>query len=99
MCSPKCTKVSWPCLQKVNSQVEANLQYKEELLAQVAANGRRRSKERREQLEEGRKLLQNIAGEKSRLEHIKQKKLKELETCGVPSKYRAELQKKRVGGW
>ncbi|GMH38916.1 hypothetical protein BSKO_06814 [Bryopsis sp. KO-2023] len=86
-------------LQQRATTVDANLKYKEELLAQMAANDHRRSKERQEQLEEGRQLLQATAKEKARLEAIKQKKLKELESAGVPGKYTAELQRKKVGKW
>ncbi|CAD7697326.1 unnamed protein product [Ostreobium quekettii] len=85
--------------QQAEAQVEASMQYKEELLAQVAANEQRRLREQQEKLEEGRRILDDAAREKARLQAIKEKKLKELERAGVPAKYRAELEKKKVGGW
>ena len=80
-------------------QQNANMQYKEELLAQVAANEQRRLSERQEKLEEGRRILEIAAAEKRRLEAIKERKLMELEHAGVPAKYRAELKRKKVGAW
>ena len=37
------------------------------------------------------------AMEKAKLESIKQRKLDELLAVGVPAKYRAELERKRIG--
>lgn len=72
--------------------------HKEEILAQIADNEECKRRERREYLEEGDRLRQKHREEKLKLENIKQRKLKELQTDGVPAKYRAELERKRVSG-
>lgn len=71
--------------------------HKEEILNQIAQNDEGRRKGRAEYLEEGEKLRQRHKEEKGRLEHIKNRKLEELSVCGVPSKYRAELERKKIG--
>jgi hypothetical protein len=40
---------------------------------------------------------QEAAAERAELEAIKARKLREMEAAGVPAKYRAELEKMRVG--
>ncbi|QDZ25307.1 cilia- and flagella-associated protein 45 [Chloropicon primus] len=77
-------------------QMEIRTNHRDELLAQIQANEEFRGKERKEYLEEGKKLRQQHLEEKMKLEHIKSRKLKELEELGVPDKYRAELERKRV---
>lgn len=47
-------------------------------------------------LEEGRKIREAAEAEKARLANIKAKKLKDLQDAGVPSKYRAELDKFKI---
>jgi hypothetical protein len=49
-----------------------------------------------EYLEEGDKLRQQHSEEQRRMERIKARKLDELAVMGVPGKYRAELERKRV---
>jgi len=71
--------------------------YKNELLAQIASNEERRKLERQQYLEEGRRLREAAEQERLRLQEIKQRKLGELTDAGVPSKYRAELDKFKVG--
>ena len=70
--------------------------HKEELQAQIAFNDEKRERERREYLEEGDRLRAALAEERAKLEAIKQRKLDELAGSGIPTKYRAELAKKRI---
>ena len=70
--------------------------HKDDLLAQIAKIEENRKKERREYLAEGDRLRKEHASELNRLEGIKSRKLGELEAAGVPAKYRAELERKRV---
>ena len=77
-------------------QTEIRRSHRNELLAQIQANEEYRDKERSEYLEEGKKLRMQHLEEKMKLEQIKERKLKELEELGVPDKYRAELERKRV---
>jgi hypothetical protein len=73
-----------------------NKKYKEELLAQIQANEEQRRKARQEYLEEGARLRHAQAMELQRLAEIKSKKLQELETAGVPSKYQTELERMKI---
>ena len=77
-------------------QMNVRRSHRNELLAQIEANEEQREKDRSEFLAEGKKLRVQHMTEKSKLEHIKSRKLKELESAGVPDKYRAELERKRV---
>jgi len=77
------------------SQIRKN--HKEEILNQISQNDETRKKERQEYLEEGEKLRQRHKDEKLRLEKIKGRKLTELNSAGVPAKYRAELERKKIG--
>ena len=70
--------------------------HKDDLLAQIAKIEENRKKERREYLAEGDRLRKEHASELKKLEGIKSRKLVELEAAGVPAKYRAELERKRV---
>ena len=70
--------------------------HKEELLSQIATNDERRARERKEYLEEGDRLRAKMRGEKNKLEGIKSRKLDELHDAGIPAKYRAELQRKKI---
>ena len=70
--------------------------HKEELLSQIAANDERRERERKEYLEEGDRLRAKLRAEKEKLETIKQRKLDELATNGIPIKYRSELARKKI---
>ena len=70
--------------------------HKDDLLAQIAKIEENRKKERREYLAEGDRLRKEHASELKKLEGIKSRKSVELEAAGVPAKYRAELERKRV---
>jgi len=78
---------------------KTNQNHKEELLAQISANKTSRINAREEYLEEGRKLREDYERERVQLEDIKDRKLRELEVDGVPAKYRAELERKRINNW
>jgi alpha-L-arabinofuranosidase len=78
------------------TSMEINHKYKEELLAQIQVNEERRKKERQDYLEEGSRMRQQQELEKQRLLQIKQSKLSQLESMGVPSKYQAELERMRI---
>ena len=70
--------------------------HKEELLSQIATNDERRGRERKEYLEEGDRLRAKLSAEKTKLEMIKSRKLGELAGNGIPTKYRAELARKKI---
>ncbi|GLC57608.1 Cilia- and flagella-associated protein 45 [Pleodorina starrii] len=83
-------------LQQTVNSMTLNAKYKEELLAQIQANDERRKRERQAYLEDGARLREEAQKEKQLLVQIKERKLGELEVAGVPSKYRAELEKMKV---
>jgi len=76
--------------------VTIRTEHKGELINQIMINEERKNKERKEYLEEGERLRQQHRAEKARLDSIKHRKLVELESSGVPAKYRAELQRKKI---
>lgn len=84
------------CLLQTVNGMQLNARYKEELLAQIQANEERRRRERQAYLEDGARLREAAEREKQLLLQIKQRKLGELESAGVPAKYRAELEKMKV---
>jgi hypothetical protein len=71
--------------------------HKEEILNQISDNEECKRRERKEYLQEGERLREKHRQEAAKLNSIKSRKLKELEGDGVPSKYRAELERKKVG--
>ena len=79
-----------------NKSLMTRQKHKDDLLAQIAKIEENRKKERREYLAEGDRLRKEHASELKKLEGIKSRKLVELEAAGVPAKYRAELERKRV---
>ena len=58
-----------------------------QLRAQITQNEEVRKQERLDYLEEGRKVRQELDDEKSRLKEIKERKVGELKTLGIPEKY------------
>ncbi|KAJ9528200.1 hypothetical protein QJQ45_014161 [Haematococcus lacustris] len=79
------------------TQAAIHERYKEELLAQISTNEEKRKVGRLTYLEEGRRIRQAAEAEKAALAEIKARKLAQLTEVGVPSKYRAELEKYKVG--
>jgi len=71
-------------------------QHSEQLKSQISANEEKKKQERKEFLEEGKKVRDKLKNEKHLLEGIKSQKLEELTVMGIESKYTAELQKKRI---
>lgn len=73
-------------LHEHSKQLRAQIQQKEEIKKQ----------ERLDYLEEGKIVRQEQEAQKRKLEHIKQKKLEEMGSLGIPDKYKADLAKKKV---
>jgi hypothetical protein len=69
---------------------ELRAQHQSELLAQIATKEEKRKLERAAVREAGRQAAKQSAEYIAKIEHIKQRKLKELEQAGVPAKYCAE---------
>jgi hypothetical protein len=59
----------------------------DQLRSQITQNEEVKKQDRLDYLEEGRKLRQEIKEEKGRIDQIKDKKVKELTTIGIPKKY------------
>ena len=70
--------------------------HQEQLRGQINENEEIRKQIHRDYLEEVTVVKKLQEEEKRRLLQIKERKLKELEAIGVPEKYCAELQKKKV---
>jgi len=83
-------------VQHAMQTMEIRKHHKEELQSQIASNDERRDRERREYLEEGDRLRAKLRAEKTKLETIKQRKLDQLGSNGIPTKYRAELARKKI---
>mmetsp|Transcript_33908 Transcript_33908/g.69989 ORF Transcript_33908/g.69989 Transcript_33908/m.69989 type:complete len:516 (+) Transcript_33908:130-1677(+) len=84
-------------LQKEASSQNRRLVHNEDIRRQIADNEEKRMRQRQEFLEEGSKIRYQKQLEVKRLESIKQRKLAELQRAGVPEKYLAELQNKKLG--
>lgn len=67
-----------------------------QIRAQIQANEELKRQQRLDYLEEGRKVRQKQEDEKKKLENIKKKKITNLQDLGVPDKYQAELNRKRI---
>mmetsp|Transcript_34468 Transcript_34468/g.67432 ORF Transcript_34468/g.67432 Transcript_34468/m.67432 type:complete len:509 (+) Transcript_34468:110-1636(+) len=75
---------------------QRRITHNEEIRLQISENDEKRSRGRQEFLEEGSKIRHAKELETRRLETIKQRKLAELQRAGVPEKYLAELQNKKI---
>uniref|UniRef100_A0A6U4MPD9 Cilia- and flagella-associated protein 45 n=1 Tax=Hemiselmis andersenii TaxID=464988 RepID=A0A6U4MPD9_HEMAN len=75
---------------------QRRINHNEEIRLQISENDEKRSRARQEFLEEGSKIRHAKELETRRLETIKQRKLAELQRAGVPEKYLAELQNKKI---
>ena len=71
------------------------LKHADEIRNQIIINEEKTKRERQKFLEDGNKLRAKREQESKHLEDIKQKKLEELRSAGVPQKYWAELEAKR----
>lgn len=72
------------------------MEHSEQLKKQIALNEERRKQNAREYLEEGKKMKDKIQNEKYLLEDIKARKLNELQSLDIPTKYATELARKRI---
>merc|ERR1712070_383315 len=75
---------------------DARYKHRRYVQEQISKNEGRRRQERLDYLEEGRKLRKEIEKEKSHLLNIKDRKVEELRTAGVPDKYLTELMRHKV---
>lgn len=71
-------------------------QHAEQLRGQITQNEEVEKQERLDYLEEGRRIRQEQAEERRRLEQIKERKLNELKHLGISEKYTADLNKKKI---
>mmetsp|Transcript_17781 Transcript_17781/g.39237 ORF Transcript_17781/g.39237 Transcript_17781/m.39237 type:complete len:518 (+) Transcript_17781:69-1622(+) len=71
-------------------------QHSVEIRNQIAAREERSLQDRRDFLEEGNVVRAQIAAERKKLEKIKQQKIEQLKKEGVPEKYWAELERKKI---
>jgi len=67
-----------------------------QLKKQIAINEEKTRQDKRNYLEEGKKIKDKLAHEKRVLEQIKTEKLVELKGQNIPTKYQAELAKKKI---
>jgi hypothetical protein len=75
---------------------QRRLAHNEDIRRQIADKEESRQRNRQEFLEEGQKIRFSKGLESKRLEAIKQRKLAELQRAGVPEKYLAELNQKKM---
>mmetsp|Transcript_48018 Transcript_48018/g.153922 ORF Transcript_48018/g.153922 Transcript_48018/m.153922 type:complete len:524 (+) Transcript_48018:49-1620(+) len=83
-------------LQIAKGQQAIRDHHKMELQSQIQLNEEERMAMRKAYLEEGRLQREKLEAERLRLESVKSRKLNELDTVGVPSKYQAELSRKKI---
>lgn len=84
-------------LTKEHESLQRRLAHNEDIRRQITDNDESRQRTRQEFLEEGSKIRYAKTLQVKRLETIKQRKLAELQRAGVPEKYLAELQQKKMG--
>jgi len=82
--------------QAIIEKQRKSMAHKDGILAQIRQKEIEKAAARKAFLAEGQVIIKNAAAEKVQLERIKAQKLAQLEAAGVPSKYRTELQKKKV---
>ena len=64
--------------------------------AQIATKEAEAKQARLDYLEDGRKIRENIQGERDKIKQIQNSKLDELKQLGIDGKYMVELEKKTV---
>ena len=79
-----------------NIKSDIRKQHANQLKTQILTNAEKQSLEKREYLEEGRKLRNEIENERKKIEAIRISKLDGLVNDGVPEKYLADLARKKV---
>jgi len=75
---------------------EMRVLHANEIRTQISGREEKSLQERRDFLEDGNVVRAQIAAERKKLERIKGRKLDTLEKGGVPTKYRAELARKKI---
>lgn len=73
------------------ARLKEQYRYQQRLLGQIESRKERRSKEKAQLLEEGRKIHECLAQEKALLEAVKNAKLRELDEMGIPDKFKSQL--------
>mmetsp|Transcript_7111 Transcript_7111/g.11714 ORF Transcript_7111/g.11714 Transcript_7111/m.11714 type:complete len:488 (+) Transcript_7111:139-1602(+) len=72
------------------------MQIQDTVVQQISEHERSKKAEREQYLTEGNKIKAALAQEKARIEAVKANKLMQMKKMGIPSKYQAELAKKKV---
>eukprot|EP00192_Tetraselmis_astigmatica_P006293 CAMPEP_0117697422 /NCGR_PEP_ID=MMETSP0804-20121206/29224_1 /TAXON_ID=1074897 /ORGANISM="Tetraselmis astigmatica, Strain CCMP880" /LENGTH=512 /DNA_ID=CAMNT_0005511679 /DNA_START=123 /DNA_END=1661 /DNA_ORIENTATION=+ len=83
--------------QQASAQRTIRNRHREELMNQIKSNQERRKREEAAALEEGRRAMDAASQYHVQLMKMKEIKLSELKSAGVPDKYCAELQSKKIG--
>ena len=68
----------------------------DELKKQIALNNEKKKQEKRNLLEEGKKVKDKLKTQQKVLEEMKSKKIEELRGTNIPQKYTMDLQKKKI---
>ena len=71
-------------------------EHAEELRKQIVLHEELKAQEKRDYLEEGKKLRDNLLQQKTFIEDIKETKLNDLKIYGIPEKYQYDLTKKKI---
>jgi len=71
-------------------------EHADELKKQMALGEEKKKQDKRNYLEEGKKIKDNLKAQKQLLEDIKDNKLSELKDTGIPGKYQFDLAKMKI---
>ena len=71
-------------------------EHAEELKKQIILHEEKKGQEKRDYLEEGKKVRDSLFHQKALIEEIKESKLNDLKTYGIPEKYQYDLAKKKI---
>lgn len=84
--------------ERKQEEIKADIrkQHANQLKTQILTNAEKEALEKREYLEEGRKLRTEIENERKKIENIRLEKLEGLRNTGVPEKYCSDLARKKV---
>lgn len=83
-------------VEKEAQMKDARYKHRRDVQEQIQKNEGRRRQERLDYLEEGRKLRKEIDKEKAHLLFIKDRKVSEMQSAGVPDKYLTEMQRHKI---
>lgn len=85
---------------KLDQEKKAMVQeHSEQLKKQIALNEEKKRQDKRNLLEEGKKVKDKLASEKKTLDELKAKKLNQLKSTGVNDKYIGDLARKKIVVW